>query len=174
MKIPPLLLLVPFLGFGLLVSSPAEIESTGSGLAPAEAEELLAFHNRARAEVGTPALQWSPEISRHAQEWADHIAATGKLAHRAARDRRYGENLAANQSVLAGAKMWYAEKKLYRAGTNFSMRLMPASHYTQMVWRGTTHVGAGKAVIRKGPYRGLVVLVCNYAPPGNVIGRRPY
>ena len=47
-------------------------------------------------------------------------------------------------------------------------------HYTQMVWRGTTRIGAGKAVIASGPYKGLTVPVCNYTPRGNMIGQKPY
>ncbi|MEM9017804.1 MAG: hypothetical protein AAGC68_12385, partial [Verrucomicrobiota bacterium] len=47
-------------------------------------------------------------------------------------------------------------------------------HYTQMVWRRTREIGAGKAVIQKGQYRGWVIVVGIYDPPGNFGGQAPY
>ncbi|MDF1853790.1 MAG: CAP domain-containing protein [Verrucomicrobiales bacterium] len=148
--------------------------ATGSKLTPAEAQQVIAFHNKARTEVGVGGVAWSAEIAAFAQQWADHLARSGQFAHRPRDQQRYGENLAAAQSIVAGMNMWYAEKKLFPAGAAFSMRLMPAGHYTQMVWRGSTQIGAGKAVIASGPYAGLTVLVCNYSPQGNVVGQKPY
>ena len=43
-----------------------------------------------------------------------------------------------------------------------------------MVWKGTTKLGAGVAVVKEGRFKGLVVVVCNYDPPGNYIGQWPY
>jgi hypothetical protein len=40
---------------------------------------------------------------------------------------------------------------------------MDTGHFTQVVWRATTHVGCGTASCT-----GLVLWVCNYDPPGNV------
>jgi hypothetical protein len=45
----------------------------------------------------------------------------------------------------------------------------PASHYTQMIWRDTTALGCGEAICDK-----TLIVACNYDPPGNYIGRRPY
>jgi pathogenesis-related protein 1 len=143
-------------------------------LTQAEAQQLLAYHNQVRQEVGVAGMTWSAEIAAFAQQWADHLARSGQFAHRPRDQQRYGENLAAGQSILAGAKMWYDEKRLYPAGAAFSMRLMPAAHYTQMVWRGSTQIGAGKATITSGQYAGLTVLVCNYAQQGNIVGQKPY
>src|SRR5712691_6171246 len=42
-------------------------------------------------------------------------------------------------------------------------------YYTQIVWRDTREVGCGVA---RGP--GREVWVCDYSPPGNWVGRRPY
>lgn len=148
--------------------------ATGSKVSQAEAQQIVAFHNKARAEVGVGGMTWSPEIAAFAQQWADHLARTGRFEHRPRAQQRYGENLAAAQAIVAGMNMWYGEKKLFPAGVAFSMRLMPAGHYTQMVWRGSTKIGAGKATIASGPYAGLTVLVCNYSPQGNVVGQKPY
>ena len=40
------------------------------------------------------------------------------------------------------------------------------AHYTQMIWKGTTHVGC--AYHQGGPW---TYLICRYSPPGNVDGR---
>ena len=41
-------------------------------------------------------------------------------------------------------------------------------HYTELIWRDTTHVGCAVAI------RGdRAVLACRYSPPGNIDGQRP-
>ena len=42
-------------------------------------------------------------------------------------------------------------------------------HYTQVVWANTLSVGCGVAVCPTG-----TIVVCNYAPPGNYVGEKPY
>jgi len=152
---------------------------TGSELSPAEARDLVAFHNRARVEVGVGEISWSVELAHYAQQWADHLARQSVFEHRPAQQRRYGENLAggsaSSYSVIDAARQWYAEKPLYRPpGAPFSVQLMPAGHYTQMVWKDTRRIGAGKAVCRSGRFRGWVFIVCNYDPAGNLVGQPAY
>jgi pathogenesis-related protein 1 len=64
--------------------------------------------------------------------------------------------------------LWTNEAADY-AYTTHRCRGPACGHYTQMVWRGSASVGCGAAMCPFGRY-----LVCNYAPPGNVVGRRPY
>ena len=40
-------------------------------------------------------------------------------------------------------------------------------HFTQVVWKGTSEVGFGKAKDAKG----LVIVVASYRPPGNIAGQ---
>lgn len=56
--------------------------TNASRVTAAEARELVAFHDAARHEVGVGPVEWSPEVAAFAQQWADHIAATGKFEHR--------------------------------------------------------------------------------------------
>jgi len=154
-------------------------EGTGSELTAKEAEALLKIHNKARKEVDVPPVKWSNKIASYAQEWADQIAETGEIKHRPPTGkwaRKYGENLAFHESVVEGAELWYAEIKDYTPGTpiprDFSR--FKAGHYTQMVWKKTKEIGAGKAVIRQGPFKGLLAIVCNYNPAGNFVGEKPY
>lgn len=135
-------------------------------------EELLATHNAYRAEVGVPALEWSVEIAASAQAWADALAASGEFEHSTA---RYGENLwrgtAGAYSQVQMVESWGSEKAHFVYGT------MPdvtdgrgiVGHYTQVVWRKSTKLGCGLAT-----GRGDDVLVCQYDPPGNYRGEKPY
>ena len=92
----------------------------------------------------------------------------------------YGENMAWGTGVAygvrTGAEYWYDEIKSYEPGTPISQEFgtFKAAHYTQMVWQETTEIGAGKATIGKGEKQGWTVVVCNYNPPGNIAGQRPY
>ncbi|HEY0600994.1 CAP domain-containing protein, partial [Brevundimonas sp.] len=68
---------------------------------------------------------------------------------------------------------WVAEKTHYRHGVfpNVSRtgNWSDVGHYTQLVWRDTTHVGC--AVETRGDRS---VLACRYSPPGNIDGRMAY
>ena len=50
-------------------------------------------------------------------------------------------------------------------------------HYTQIVWKQTTQVGASRLIIETssnlGPMR-YVVVFANYNPPGNFRGKPPF
>jgi pathogenesis-related protein 1 len=133
---------------------------------------ITAHHNKVRAEVGVGPVKWSPAVAAYAQEWADHLAATTcKIAHRSG--RKYGENMfegtAGRYTALDAAKVWESEKKDYRGGALAESNWYPSGHYTQMVWRDSTALGCGEATCNKS-----LIVACNYDPPGNVLGRRPY
>jgi uncharacterized protein YkwD len=133
-------------------------------------QEILAAHNKYRAEVGVPPLQWSDSLAASAQQWADHLASTGTFVHSGS-----GENLAeatsGSMSLTQLVDMWGEERKYYKAGvfpdvsTNGNWESV--GHYTQIIWRNTTHVGGGLA-----SGNGNDVLVCHYDPAGNVLTER--
>jgi uncharacterized protein YkwD len=132
---------------------------------------FLEVHNKARAAVGAPPLAWSARLAAHAQDWANQLARSGKFEHRP--NNPYGENLAAYSAAYApefGARLWLGEQKDYHGEVIDSRNFHRFGHYTQMVWRKTTHVGYGMA--RQA--NGIWILVANYDPPGNVQGARPY
>jgi uncharacterized protein YkwD len=143
----------------------AEPSPAGAGGDPLGADEqaLLDLHNDARAAHCAPPLSWSPQLAKVAQGWADSLAGAG-CAFEHSRTR-FGENLAMGTSGALGAEtiveMWYREVDKYdfkrgRFG-------MDTGHFTQLVWRGTTKLGCGRA-----PCNGWDIVVCNYDPPGNV------
>ena len=144
----------------------------GSKMSARDVQAITAYHDKARADVGVGPLKWSPVLAAYAQEWADHLAATTcRIAHRT--QRKYGENLfqgtAGYYSAVDAAKGWESEKKDYPGGVLRESNWHPAGHYTQMVWRDTTALGCGEAICNK-----TLIVACNYDPPGNYIGRRPY
>ncbi|MCW6036675.1 pathogenesis-related family 1 protein [Spirulina subsalsa FACHB-351] len=134
-------------------------------------EQMLNAHNQWRSQVGVPPLRWSAQLSRYAQEWADHLLATNQFEHRS--DSLYGENLAMSSGQQMSPQrvvdLWGEEIKDYNYQQNSCTPGEMCGHYTQIVWKTTTEVGC--AVARQGRRE---VWVCNYNPPGNYVGQRPY
>jgi pathogenesis-related protein 1 len=72
---------------------------------------------------------------------------------------------------------WAAEAADYDYGTNTCSGV--CGHYTQIVWRSTTHFGCGITNCTTnspfGPgFPNWTIVVCNYKPAGNVPGEQPY
>ncbi|WP_203561527.1 CAP domain-containing protein [Ideonella livida] len=154
-------------------------EAVGSSIPRAAAQAALDLHNSARQDVGTRPLLWSPELSAFAQKWAHHLAQDKgcRMEHRPGGGpwgSRYGENIfwgsASRFNARDAAKAWYDEIRDWRPGILTGDNWHKTGHYTQMVWKGTTHVGMGQAHCPSG----AVIIVANYDPPGNYMGQSPY
>ncbi|TCJ13297.1 SCP-like extracellular [Flaviaesturariibacter flavus] len=172
----PLLLLSTLL---ITAAAGAQSPKTGSAVPVAEARAALEAHNRIRAEVGTPPLQWSPSLATYAQAWADHLAADGscRMQHRPMGGQwaqQYGENLFWGNGRYFDAadatNAWYGERKDFRYGPVTESNYARIGHYTQLVWSNTTQVGMGAARCRNGAW----IIVANYNPRGNFVGVKPY
>ena len=133
---------------------------------PSEAEVLVAAHNRVRAKHCAGPLAWSSKLAQVAQQWANSLRDQGcAFGHSKG---SYGENLAAGSTGLLDpesvVKMWYDEVAHYKfPNGGFSMK---TGHFTQVVWRSTTHVGCGRSQCK-----GMDIWVCEYDPPGNWEGQ---
>lgn len=163
--------------FGLL-AAPLLVSSTG--LTSNLDARLLAAHNRERHQADLPSLRWNEALAASAQDWADHLAATGGFDHAPAALRgggQEGENLWAGTpgyfSAEAMVDLWIVEKKHYLPGpfphNSRTGNVADVGHYTQLMWRRTSELGCGLARGREED-----VLVCRYSRAGNVHGERPF
>lgn len=176
------------LAFLMLLPSP-----DATALDPAQAAEIVEAHNAARGRAGVETtLRWSDELAEVARQWAVHLAEDEacRLVHRprqGPRARPYGENLywASPQVWTSGsrrtrevqaigaaqvAEAWASEAKDYSAADNRCRPGKVCGHYTQMIWSRTRSIGCARTICDdKGQ-----IWVCNYDPPGNIIGRSPF
>jgi len=151
--------------------------SIGSNLSLQEVQELLRLHNKVRADVGVRPVTWSKKLAIYAQEWANHVASTNcKLTHRPTSGKwkqEYGENLVmrtgGSYGVADAVKEWQSEKQYYRGQTLNPSNWYDSGHYTQMVWKNSEEMGCAKVECN-----GNIIVVCNYDPPGNILGQKPY
>lgn len=139
------------------------------------ATKVLKVHNRYRASVGAKPLQWNPQLAVAAGSYGPALAAIGKLVH-SARDGRRGqsENLwmgtSGKYTIEAMIEYWADERRMMRAGVfpnvSTTRDWLDVSHYTQMIWPDTTHVGCHLQRARI-----YDILICRYSPKGNQDGR---
>ena len=137
---------------------------------------LLEAHNIERARGRAGSLIWSDSLESEARDWAGELIASDRFAHDP-RPHGHGENLwmGWGNRVFQPEDMvgdWIAQRRLYRSGVfpdvSQTGDWVAVGHYTQLIWRGTTHVGCAVAV------RGdRSILACRYSPPGNIDGQRP-
>jgi pathogenesis-related protein 1 len=139
-------------------------------------QAMLAAHNEVRSRVGVAPLVWSAQLVKSAQDWVNHLIATGSFSHRP--DNNYGENLynyGENLYSISGGTASPAQVVSYWAdearGNDLRSNTCAGvcGHYTQIVWEKTVAVGCADAADRR-----REVWVCNYDLPGIVIGYRPY
>ncbi len=135
------------------------------------ADQMLNAHNGWRKRYKVPALKWSPKLAAYAQQWAENLVRTDSFRHRP--DSPYGENLATASGQQLNpdrvVNMWGSEVRYYDYRTNSCAPGEMCGHFTQLVWKGAKEVGC--AMSRNDERE---VWVCNYNPPGNIAGRKPF
>jgi pathogenesis-related protein 1 len=133
------------------------------------ARDMLAAHNAVRARLDLPPFQWSERLATQAQDWANRLLREGQFYHRP--HPAFGENL----FEITGSRalpddvvgVWASEAQDYIYSSNTCRGV--CGHYTQLIWSDTREVGCAAARDSS-----REVWVCNYDPPGNWIGERPY
>lgn len=145
-------------------------------------------------DIATYALAW---LNQSKQSYQDAWRNGQPLMLKHRPDRKYGENLAcwfgsggvSNQAMDAVA-IWLGEKPAFDKlnsdprnpyfirGTEVSSGPDCVIHYTQIVWKNTKRIGAAKYIdtyLDKNHVRQtMVVIICNYDPPGNILGQKPF
>jgi pathogenesis-related protein 1 len=151
-----------------------------------DADQMVAAHNRWRRTVNAPSLTYSTELAASAQEWADHLKQSNQCRMQHSKpDDRYGENLYWASAIewsdgrrelqrVSPKKVvddWGSERKDYDYKSNSCTAGKMCGHYTQVIWKSTTTVGCAIAVCENTLEQ---VWVCQYQPPGNWVGQKPY
>lgn len=141
--------------------------SSGSGKEPHQ--DFVDTHNSIRAEVGVGPITWNDTVAAYAQRYADERIHDCNMDHSMG---PYGENLAEGYGEMSGeqaVKFWATERPNYNYRSNSCVG-GECLHYTQIVWRKSVHLGCARVKCTNG----WMFVICNYDPPGNVEGERPY
>jgi uncharacterized protein YkwD len=124
-----------------------------------DAQLWLKAHNDYRAQHSSPAVVWSGELAKNAQDWANACteahAGTG------------GENLCMSSALQTPqwvVDYWYSEEPDYNySNPGYSST---TGHFTQVVWKSTQKIGCAHAECPSAAWRHY--WVCRYSPAGNV------
>ncbi|CAI0409278.1 unnamed protein product [Linum tenue] len=169
---PPLNLLFPCLWIlCLFLFNPTAARTTPPPRRQDQIRQYLEPHNRERSKLGIPPLKWSKKLADFAASWAHTRQGDCELIHSGT---NYGENLfwGSGQQWSHGDAVaaWAAERCYYDHAANSCRKGQDCLHYTQMVWRQSSRVGCARVVCKSGD----TFVGCNYDPPGNVVGEKPF
>jgi len=126
-----------------------------------------------------PSMAWSSAAADAASAWArqctwSHDPALSALG--------LGQNLYASTGAAtpaAAVATWASEAGDYDLASNTCRAGQVCGHYTQLVWRSSVGLGCDIERCTTGSPFGSGAaewwnVVCDYAPPGNWVGERPY
>lgn len=162
-------------GLALLAFAGAAHSASYGRLSDASSR-LLASHNLERSRMRVQPLRWDPALAAAAASYGPTLERLGRLQHspRASRPGQRENLWMGSRGYFSPEQMvgtWLRERSAFRPGVfpNISRTgdWSDVSHYTQVIWRETTHLGCA---IHRGAR--FDFLICRYSPPGNVDGRR--
>ena len=178
------LLLAACAGAPSLDDAGADAGAPDAGAKPdGGAAEIVFAHNAVRARAmpqpmpALPPMSWHEGAAATAAAWAERC----EFKHNDSIQGTYGENIYATsaRSVTPTQVVedWASEVADYDLMNNSCRDV--CGHYTQIVWRSSTGVGCASKLCTTGSPFGPTVTpwlfwVCDYAPPGNFVGQRPY
>ncbi|KAJ1558828.1 hypothetical protein HK405_012895, partial [Cladochytrium tenue] len=136
-----------------------------SGLSNAE-QETLDRHNSYRSEYGIPSISWNSGLASEAYSYASYLANSLSCALVHSGTSGEGENL-----TMYGATAGAGVFQMYSAVDGW-MTEDPNTfdHASQVLWRGSTNVGCGIAMLTNSDGSFCQVVVCRYTPQGNIGG----
>ena len=137
------------------------------------ASSCIKEHNKWRSNIYLHGLRWNKTLAADASAWSQVMAKANRMYH----SGTPGENLYSIVSsvvlptpdyakmCISAVDRWGSEKTMYTPGSPIDNNYHLYGHYTQMVWRETTHVGCGG-------YNEF--FTCRYYPSGNTLGVNPF
>ena len=127
-------------------------------------QQWVDAHNNYRALHGVPNVTWSATIAASAQAYANGCPSGHSGSG-------YGENMAYAtyaQTAQGVVDRWYIEVTDCPYPYGEPSWNSCWGHFTQVVWKNTTHFGCG---CKSGCSPWYSICVCQYNPPGNYIGQ---
>lgn len=138
----------------------------------AEGQEFVDLHNEERRKYGADmyALSWDENLAARAQEWADQCTWDHDMMTDCSGDS-VGQNGYQGPSSDPADVMasWISESANWDFSTQSCKEGEECGHWTQVVWSSTMLVGCGYATCSENKY-----VFCDYSPPGNMEGEKPY
>ncbi|XP_007423048.1 peptidase inhibitor 16 [Python bivittatus] len=169
---------IPLLSLLLLLLSAMELSWSFTN---EEKQKIVDQHNQYRSMVSPSAadmlkMRWDSELEAFAKDYSTKCI----WEHNKERGLR-GENLFA----MSGRELdleramdeWYNEYQFYNISTLTCKEGEMCGHYTQVVWATSERVGCGTTFCKTLELTNdtdMHLFVCNYEPPGNIRGRKPY
>ncbi|XP_058080925.1 pathogenesis-related protein PR-1 type-like [Magnolia sinica] len=134
-------------------------------------QDFLRFHNVVRAQVGVGPMSWDNAVATYARNYANQRISDCNLVHSGG---PYGENIfwgyGREYTAADAVTSWASERQNYNYDTNTCASGKVCGHYTQVVWRNSVRLGCARVKCNNGAF----FITCNYSPPGNYAGQRPY
>merc|ERR1712051_700551 len=164
------------------------------GFTEAQKTEMLQIHNDLRAKVasgsanGLPTagnmrkLTWNEDLATVAQKWADQCLFDHDKNRNIPGYLHVGQNvyLQSISKKFPGihidktVQKWFDEISVFNPNQIEPFGFtMGAGHFTQVAWAETHEIGCGWSNWMEGS-RWKRIVVCNYAPGGNWIGKSMY
>lgn len=140
-------------------------------------QNMVESINQYRAKHGAPPVELDPNLVEYAKSRASLASTEEGLSrgHEGLKDE-YGENLSwqASSSQTSGsasgaASGWYGEIKDYDFVNSASKGDSVTGHFTQLVWKNSTKIGAGRAFGQGSKWWETYIAV-NFYPAGNMEG----
>ncbi|MBA0782666.1 hypothetical protein Gotri_000516 [Gossypium trilobum] len=150
----------------IMVATEPNPSSAAEGSLP---QDYLNVHNMARAAVGVRPITWDDVVAMSTTNYANKRISDCELMPS---KRPYGKNLVGSNDDLSGSDaviMWINEKRNYNLKSDACNSSHICSHYTQVIWHNSVHLGCAKTRCNNGG----TFIICNYDPLCKIVGKLP-